>query len=161
MALTLRQLIHGFIWRPHRFVIFWIFHRRGGKDPTDRTPNSRSNDLPSELVDWYVLQHIGLRRTNILRTDCFVENGSPSTIGRTINHITSLLDLMKRSYMIPSDNDDKIYERFIKIAKERTKMKTLEVQLINVMIYFCGVIDPVKLISGKMNNKRLRKQLYS
>lgn len=63
--------------------------------------------------------------------------------------------------MIPSDNDDKIYERFIKIAKERTKMKTLEVQLINVMIYFCGVIDPVKLISGKMNNKRLRKQLYS
>ena len=95
-------------------------------------------------------------RASILPTDCFVENGSPSTIGWTINRITSLLDLMKRSYMILNNN-----ERFIKIAKKGTKMKRLEVQLINVMIYFCEVIDPAKLFSGKMNNKRLKKQLNS
>lgn len=76
-------------------------------------------------------------------------------IGWTINRITSLLDPMKRSYKVLSND-----ERFIKIAKG-TKMKRLEVQLINVMIYFCGVIDPAKLFSGQMNNKRLRKQLNS
>lgn len=77
-------------------------------------------------------------------------------IGWTINRITSLLDPMKRSYKVLSND-----ERFIKIAKKGTKMIRLEVQLINVMIYFCGVIDPAKLFSGQMNNKRLRKQLNS
>ena len=52
-------------------------------------------------------------------------------------------------------------ERFIQISKKGTKMKRLEVQLINVMVYFCEVIDPAKLFSEKMNNKRFKKQLNS